>query len=71
MLYNPRKTINKSIKEGVTVTAVSIVVIQVLLEEILGIEVPKAQVVEVSAALGIVAGALRGIFNWLKHRKKS
>ena len=70
MFFSSHKTIEKGLKEGVTTTVAAAVVLQLVLEQLLGVEVSKEQLIEVSGALGIVTGVVRAAFNWFKHRKK-
>lgn len=71
MTYSPAKTAGKVVKEGVSVTVAAAVVIQLVLEQVMGVEVPTEKIVQVSGAIGVVSGAVRGFFNWLKNRKKA
>lgn len=70
MIFSKRKAVTKGVKDGVTTSVAAVVVIQVVLENLMGIEVTKEQLIEVSGALGVLSGAIRTAFNWLKHRKK-
>ena len=69
-MYSPAKTVAKAMKEGVSVSVAAVLVVQGILENVMGVETTKEQVVEVAGALGVVAGVVRGFFNWLKNRKK-
>ncbi len=64
ILFDPRKMIKKGMKQGFTASVASMVVIQFLLEEILGVQVSKEQLIEVSGAIGVISGTIKSALNW-------
>jgi hypothetical protein len=69
-MYSAQKTIEKGAKETVVVSVAAATIIQLVLENLIGIEVPKDDLVKVAGSIGVVSGIVRGIFNWVKNRKK-
>lgn len=70
MAYNPTTTVKKALTEGITVSVATAVVVQLLLEELFGVEIQTEKIIELSGAIGIIAGAVRGAVNWVKNRKR-
>ena len=69
-LYRPEATVKKSLVEAATVTAGSALLIQLILENLFGIEIPKEEIAQASGAIGVLSGLVRGLLNWKKNRKK-
>lgn len=69
MNYDLNKTMGKAVKEGVTVSASTVFLMKFLLERLLDVHVSTEATMQFSAAVGVLAGAIRGAFNWWKHRK--
>lgn len=70
MIYNPITTVKKVGQETAAVTVASALIIQYVLEGLLGVEIAKEDIVKVSGSIGVVAGAVRGVFNWIKNRRR-
>lgn len=70
MKFSWGKTATKAGKETLAVSAASAVVIQVILENVFGVDIPKEDIVKVSGAIGVVSGVVRGAMNWWKNRKR-
>lgn len=68
--YSPLITAKKAVTEGTTIGVSAAVLVQFLLKNVLDVEVSTDDTLKFSAALGTVAGAIRGAFNWWKNRKK-
>ena len=68
--YDPDITIKKSAKNAVATSAAAAIIIKYVLENHLGVETTKEQLLIVSSAIGVVTGIIRGIVNFWKNRKK-